>query len=402
MVRRVVVSTTCLLAACTPIAPYSDPPDAQATVDAAPLTTITVTLDELQPGWLVTTSRLVGSDSPDEQTITSDGTPITLTGTNQDVFIATITDATGALLATRAMHAPCTLASPHRLDVPADYSTIQAAIDAALPGDTVKVAPGTYREAVQLRAGICLLGSGAKHTTLDAAGARIRLVDASNAPGSVIAGFTFRGVAPKLGCANEDPFTCSGDWYTAGVFLGGTQWLDATSSAPPIIANNIFDANYIGVMLNWHGIAVVRNNVFVDNRNGFIANHYQDRTLLVNNVFVNNTELAIGNQAAYLDIIDNAIVGSPLGVRFEYIQTGHIACNVFFGNGANANDDRFTIGSDGNVEADPQFLGNGDWHLSPNSPGKDHGCHAGKVIEPDGTPPDIGAYGGPLAGWADL
>src|SRR5512139_550267 len=160
-------------------------------------------------------------------------------------------------------------------------------------------------------------------------------------------------------------------------------------------------------MINFPGIAVVRNNVFVHNRNGLVANHYQDRTLVANNVFVDNTELAIGNQAAYLDIVDNILVGSAIAVRFQYIQTGHIRCNVFFANGTNQADDfinppRFTIGSDGNVEIDPKLVGNGDYHLDPSSPAKGAGCHRTTVTQPDGSPPDIGAYGGPLAAWADL
>jgi nitrous oxidase accessory protein NosD len=297
------------------------------------------------------------------------------------------------------------MASSRQLHVPRDYPTIQGAIDAADPGDTVKVAAGTYTESVQLRPGVCLLGSGARRTILDAGGQGRTLVDLTGAPGSVVAGFTMRGTAWKPGCSSTDPFDCSGNWYTAGVYLGYSTafgWDDPTKDAPPIIANNIFQSNYIGVMLYHHGIAVVRNNVFVGNRNGFVANHYQDRTLLANNVFAGNTELAIGNQAAYLDIIDNIIVHSRLGIRFEYIQTGHIACNVFFGNGANASEPRFTIGSNGNVEAEPRFVGNDDYHLQPTSPAKNAGCHKNKVIEPDGTAPDIGAFGGPLSVWADL
>jgi hypothetical protein len=364
-----------------------------------------VTLDELQPGWLVTTSRLTGRAMPAEQTVTSDGSPITLVGTSTDVFVATITDAAGALISTRSMKAPCTMASSRQLHVPGDHATIQDAIDAAVPGETVKVAPGTYTESVRLAPGVCLLGSGARRSILDAGGEGRTLVDLSGAPGSAVAGFTFRGVTPRPGCASTDPFLCSGNWYTAGVYLGtegAAGWDNPTINAPPIIANNLFEANYIGVMLYFHGIAVVRNNVFAGNQYGFIANHYQDRTLLANNVFIGNTELAIGNQAAYLDIIDNIIAHSPLGIHFEYIQTGHIACNVFFSNGANANEPRFSIGTDGNVESDPHFLGAGDYHLAPSSPAKDAGCHKHAAREPDGTPPDIGAFGGPLAAWAEL
>jgi hypothetical protein len=405
---RGIFITTCLLAACVqaPVVddePGTDPSEPSDPSD--PSGPVTVTLDDLQAGWLVTTSRLVDQAMPDERTIRSDGSPITLSGTRTDVFVATITDAEGNLIETRAMHAPCTMAGARQLHVPRDYPTIQDAIDAASPGDAVRVAAGTYTESVRLGPGVCLLGDSATCTTLDAQGEGRTLVDLSDAPGSVVAGFTIRGVGPRPGCASRDPFTCSGNWYTAGVYLGtagARGWDNPTIKAPPIIANNILEANDVGVMLYFHGIAVVRNNLFLGNRSGFIANHYQDRTLLANNVFVGNTELAIGNQAAYLDIIDNIIAGSPLGIRFQYIQTGHIACNVFHANGENANEDRFTIGRDGNVEVDPQFLGGGDYRLAPGSPARDHGCHLGRVTEPDGTPPDIGAFGGPLAAWADL
>ncbi len=409
---RAALATTCFLAACLQPTAGFDPPNGGSDPDpdpdphpGEPPRSVTVTLDGLQAGWRVSTSRLVGHDMPDERTITSDGSPMTLVGTSTDVFVATITDAAGNLIATRAMKAPCTMASSRQLHVPRDYPTIQGAIDAADSGDTVKVSAGTYTESVQLRPGVCLLGSGARRTILDAGGQGRTLVELTGAPGSVVAGFTMRGTAWKPGCASQDPFACSGNWYTAGVYLGYSStfgWDDPTIDAPPIIANNIFESNYIGVMLYHHGIAVVRNNVFVGNRNGFVANHYQDRTLIANNVFAGNSELAIGNHAAYLDIIDNIIVNSQLGIRFEYIQTGHIACNVFHGNGANANEPRFTIGSNGNVEAEPRFVGNGDYHLQPTSPAKDAGCHQRKVIEPDGTPPDIGAFGGPLSAWADL
>lgn len=381
--------------------PPVDPnPDPNPDPEAKP---VTVVLDQLQPGWLVTTSRSSGHSAPVEETIVSDGSPMTLIGGATDVFVATVTDGNGMLIESRSMNAPCTMASSRQLHVPGQYATIQSAINAADPGETVKVAAGTYTESIVMRRGVCLLGSGAKHTILDAQGEGRTLIDLTAAPGSVVSGFTVRGTDQTEGCAQpSEPFLCSGNWYRAGIYIGGESWNDPTHDAPPIITNNVFVDNDTAVMFYWRSQAVLRNNVFLDNRLGFIANHFQDRSLVANNVFINNTELAIGNQAAYLDIIDNIIVGSQTAIEFQYIQTGHIACNLFFANARLTNDpSRFSIGTNGNIGVEPKFVGNGDWHLQPGSPAINAGCHQ-QAHEPDGSLPDLGAFGGPLAAWVEL
>lgn len=85
--------------------------------------------------------------------------------------------------------------------VPADYPTIQAALDAAAIGDTVSVSAGTYVEHISLRSGICLEGAGVDQTIISKRGA----------PGITIDGLSYVIVknltVQNSGCA---PGLCGG------------------------------------------------------------------------------------------------------------------------------------------------------------------------------------------------
>jgi hypothetical protein len=93
----------------------------------------------------------------------------------------TIDDAVkSALEAARAAAAPLIDRAFHRgkhLKVPSDFKTIQAAIDAAGPGDVVVVAPGTYHELLVMKDGLKLVSDSADDgdTLVPVDGARLRL-----------------------------------------------------------------------------------------------------------------------------------------------------------------------------------------------------------------------------------
>ena len=53
----------------------------------------------------------------------------------------------------------------------------------------------------------------------------------------------------------------------------------------------------------------------------------------------------------------------------------------------------------GNINANPLFIGSGDFHLQPGSPCIDAGNPAPQYNDPDGTRNDMGAYGGPGGDW---
>lgn len=58
--------------------------------------------------------------------------------------------------------------SARTINVPADYGSIQAAVDVAVDGDVVRVQPGVYHESVKVRyKNIDILGNDASNTVID-------------------------------------------------------------------------------------------------------------------------------------------------------------------------------------------------------------------------------------------
>lgn len=140
------------------------------------------------------------------------------------------------------------------IHVPADQATIQAAITAAQPGDTVLVAPGTYLENIDFQGKAITVTSsdGAGVTVVDGGGAGpVATFKSGEGAGSVLNGLTLRNGAPS----NTFPFFTSG----AGILV---------FLSSPTITGNVITGNHaicgIGMEIQG-GSAVIRGNTITGN-----------------------------------------------------------------------------------------------------------------------------------------
>jgi parallel beta-helix repeat protein/predicted outer membrane repeat protein len=137
------------------------------------------------------------------------------------------------------------------INVPADYTTIQAGINAAVAGDTVQVAAGTFYEHISLKDGVAVIGAGASVTAIDGGGSGT-VVTATNAgSGTRLEGFTVTNGSPTS--------------YDGNPGIGGGMFNDHSS---PTVTNCAFSANtagWGGGMFNDYSTPIVTDCIFSNN-----------------------------------------------------------------------------------------------------------------------------------------
>ena len=235
------------------------------------------------------------------------------------------------------------------IGVPDDYSTIQAAIDAAVAGDTIIVEPGDYTESIRLRSEIDVRGREAARTMLSA-GSVSPVVQISNVNDSIFANFTIVDSSAAIAAENSNNITIASNIFDTLAQTAIT--IDGSSSLE--IVNNVFWGNATAIQRATED-ATVRNNIFAANVQTIVSPSINpiDANLNVEfNCFFDNSDLRQGD-------IDTA-----LGTSFQ-------------------------IG-------DPLFvdIASRDFHLQRDSPCIDAGSGTDII---DNTVADTGAYGGDYA-----
>jgi len=222
------------------------------------------------------------------------------------------------------------------LNVPADYGTIQAAINSSAPGDTVLVSPGTYHERIDFGGkAITVVSSGGAAVTVidgDGLGTVVTMI-ASSGESPTLRGFTITdGSAPfpgggiltrggpaiiednrvvaNLAClhgggiaaefsaaiirrnlvvSNVQRSGCIGGSGGGGVFIGG---IGSVVLVDNTIEGNSWGSSGGGISLNAAGAPTIARNVvrsnFAGSQGGAISIVNDSRARIENNLFVDN------------------------------------------------------------------------------------------------------------------
>ena len=256
-----------------------------------------------------------------------------------------------------------------KITVPDDYSTIQEAINAASPGDTVCVKAGTYYENPVVNKTLSLVGENAANTTIDGAnfsGGNVEVIyiDASWVN---LTGFTIRNSAPYRygGIYLDNASYCNifGNNIThndVGVCLGPST--AASHSNSNRIAGNNITNNGIGVKLgNGVGSAkdnnVVGNNI-TNNAKGIYLWLSSGNSIVGNNIRANEYEGIFFYYSSFNSVVGNDIANNSEGIYLGYRSSHNsvVANNIT----ANSMDGVFGGGYEvfNNVFYHDNFVGN--------------------------------------------
>ena len=255
------------------------------------------------------------------------------------------------------------------INIPDDYSTIQGGINAAVGGDTVLVASGTYTENLDFlgKSIVVVSSEGAEHTTIDpdTGASAVQFISGESAD-AILSGFTaYPGSGPSVILIENG----STPIIRRNIFHNcETAVLIRSYNSNPTIKLNLFYYNNCTACIGIHsGAANIINNTFDENEGGgFFTN---DTGIAVNNI-VTNSSYGIGGSGTFTNLNYNNI----------WNNTWNYAGN----SSAGIND----------IAVDPlyNYTPGNDYSLSEFSPCIDAGDPDPQYNDPDDTRNDMGAF----------
>ena len=227
-------------------------------------------------------------------------------------------------------------ASGKTIEVPRDHNTIQAAVNAASPGDTILVDDGTYKESVKIdKTRLTIKAKNRRRAVIDGEGKRnagFYAQEGANLASIVIQGFEVRHFRSR-GIQAFHKNNKYSSWIVEdnfihhivqdGILLGGPKQVIQNNEIA-FIGNN---GEAIGILLKSSNDSTINNNViYMIRKNGIrVSNHSY------NNKVTNNLIAYIGPGIALnLDNGGNVIMNNYIFMASKGIIPKHSKCTKGF------------------------------------------------------------------------
>jgi parallel beta-helix repeat protein len=245
-----------------------------------------------------------------------------------------------------------TIMQPRTIIVPDDYSSIQAAINAAGDGDTIFVRDGTYSENVVVNKTLALLGENAQDTIINGS---VKTAVAITSKGVNITGFTI-ATEDECGILLYSNYSIvSGNNVT-----GNYEGIELEGSCEDSISGNYVANNYVGIYLdsssdnnsasgdnmtsNGYGVwissssnnSISENNITTNSYYGVYSTSSSGNGINENNIANNYYGIALDSSSNCSSISGNNITNNDYGIYFyssfnDNIVGNNITANEPFG-----------------------------------------------------------------------
>jgi parallel beta-helix repeat protein len=201
------------------------------------------------------------------------------------------------------------MANPATITVPSPgYETIQKAVNAANPRDTIMVTAGIYHENLIVNKTISLIGEDPTTTIID--GSSVKDVVIINSQGVTIDGFTIRNGKQEWPYCGLRVYTCNFITINNTILKDNFFGLQLLQSNDCKIFNTVISNNlYAGVTLSGSSNNVFSQNMIMNNSFGFQSTNSPSNIFYHNN-FINNTRQLWIDDNSTPTILDNEAEGN--------------------------------------------------------------------------------------------
>jgi parallel beta-helix repeat protein len=210
--------------------------------------------------------------------------------------------------------------------VPADYNTIQNAVDKAEPNDTVIVGDGSYRENIVIDKPLTLISrNGYEKTVIEARKTDEDVLKIAGVDGVTIIGFTVKGSAG----AGVHLFEAAGNKISGNNIVKNYNGLFLEHSKDNSIQNNVSNRNKQGIYLYYSDGNLIEKNSADSNTDKGIVLHASHRNILSDNTANANYWNGITLTSSHKNIIkDNTVVRNTYPIVISDSRENKLVNNI--------------------------------------------------------------------------